>query len=161
MVLGKVISSMVIMDPNGSRDCCHDSSWFLAIQFVLSDEFSHLRPEQRQALLHEGTGPRVMTAYVEIIFDNSDGRIPVSYHGLTFPVWLGIFFFRLKEMRFRCGVWLAPKKMPTSLIRRTSLVKMWWICSNLPVSRDPTRTTLSNRERWVTNFSSTFDYIIF
>ena len=50
----------------------------LAIQFVLSDEFSHLRPEQRQALLHEGTGPRVITAYVEIIFDNTDGRLPVS-----------------------------------------------------------------------------------
>lgn len=49
----------------------------LAIQFVLSDEFSHLRPEQRQALLHEGTGPRVVTAYVEIIFDNTDNRLPV------------------------------------------------------------------------------------
>ena len=36
-----------------------------------SDEYSHLRPEQRQALLHEGTGPRVISAYVEIIFDNS------------------------------------------------------------------------------------------
>lgn len=52
--------------------------FFLAIQFVLSDEFSHLRPEQRQALLHEGTGPRVLNAYVEIIFDNSDNRLPVS-----------------------------------------------------------------------------------
>lgn len=51
---------------------------FIAIQFVLSDEFSHLRPEQRQALLHEGTGPRVVSAYVEIIFDNSDARVPVS-----------------------------------------------------------------------------------
>ncbi|KAH8018335.1 hypothetical protein HPB51_003056 [Rhipicephalus microplus] len=49
-----------------------------AIQFVLSDEFSHLRPEQRQALLHEGTGPRVLNAYVEIIFDNSDNRLPVD-----------------------------------------------------------------------------------
>lgn len=57
--------------------------YYLAIQFVLSDEFSHLRPEQRQALLHEGTGPRVMTAYVEIIFDNSDGRIPVSCLGFN------------------------------------------------------------------------------
>jgi hypothetical protein len=37
---------------------------FLAIQFVLSDEFSHLRPEQRQALLHEGTGPRVISALI-------------------------------------------------------------------------------------------------
>lgn len=49
----------------------------IAIQFVLSDEFSHLRPEQRQALLHEGTGPRVVSAYVEIIFDNTDNRLPV------------------------------------------------------------------------------------
>lgn len=30
-------------------------SVFLAIQFVLSDEFSHLRPEQRLALLHVST----------------------------------------------------------------------------------------------------------
>jgi len=45
---------------------------------VLSDEFSHMREEQRQALLHEGTGQRVISAFVEIIFDNSDNRIPVS-----------------------------------------------------------------------------------
>ncbi|EDV20861.1 uncharacterized protein TRIADDRAFT_64300 [Trichoplax adhaerens] len=50
----------------------------IAIQFVLSDEFSHLRPEQRQQLLHEGTGPRVVSAFVEIVFDNSDGRIPIE-----------------------------------------------------------------------------------
>ena len=29
-------------------------------------------------LSQEGTGPRVVSAYVEIIFDNSDNRIPVS-----------------------------------------------------------------------------------
>ena len=52
-------------------------AFLLAIQFVLSDEFSHLREEQRQALLHESTGPRVISAYVEIVFDNSDNRIPV------------------------------------------------------------------------------------
>merc|ERR1711972_429297 len=28
--------------------------------------------------LHEGTGPRVISAYVEIIFDNSDGRLPID-----------------------------------------------------------------------------------
>ncbi|KAL5470715.1 hypothetical protein EMCRGX_G028721 [Ephydatia muelleri] len=49
-----------------------------AIQFVLSDEFNHMRPEERQQLLHEGTGPRVVSAYVEIIFDNSDNRIPIE-----------------------------------------------------------------------------------
>lgn len=46
---------------------------------MLSDEYSHLRPEQRQGLLHEGTGPRVVSAYVEIIFDNSDARVPVRF----------------------------------------------------------------------------------
>jgi structural maintenance of chromosome 3 (chondroitin sulfate proteoglycan 6) len=55
----------------------NDSIHTTAIQFVLSDEFSHLRPEQRQALLHEGTGPRVLTGFVEIIFDNSDSRFPI------------------------------------------------------------------------------------
>src|SRR6266480_2914724 len=30
--------------------------------------------EERQALLHEGSGSAVMSAYVEIIFDNSDER---------------------------------------------------------------------------------------
>lgn len=46
-----------------------------AIQFVLSDEFSHLKAEQRQGLIHEGTGDRVTTASVEIVFDNADHRI--------------------------------------------------------------------------------------
>ncbi|XP_064630415.1 structural maintenance of chromosomes protein 3-like [Lineus longissimus] len=64
----------VVVGRNGSGK----SNFFYAIQFVLSDEFSHLRPEQRQALLHEGTGPRVISAYVEIIFDNSDNRIPID-----------------------------------------------------------------------------------
>ncbi|XP_025093657.1 structural maintenance of chromosomes protein 3-like [Pomacea canaliculata] len=64
----------VIVGRNGSGK----SNFFYAIQFVLSDEFSHMRPEQRQALLHEGTGPRVITAFVEVIFDNSDNRIPIE-----------------------------------------------------------------------------------
>lgn len=54
-----------------------------AIQFVLSDEFTHMRPEQRQALLHEGAGSRTMSAYVEIIFDNTDNRVPVSVKKLN------------------------------------------------------------------------------
>lgn len=49
--------------------------YFSAIQFVLSDEFSHLKAEQRQGLIHEGTGDRVTTASVEIVFDNTDHRI--------------------------------------------------------------------------------------
>ena len=34
--------------------------------------------EERQGLLHEGTGSAVNVAYVEIIFDNSDGRFPTD-----------------------------------------------------------------------------------
>uniref|UniRef100_A0A6A7FP57 Structural maintenance of chromosomes protein 3 n=1 Tax=Hirondellea gigas TaxID=1518452 RepID=A0A6A7FP57_9CRUS len=64
----------VVVGRNGSGK----SNFFSAIQFVLSDEYSHLRAEQRQALLHEGTGPRVISAFVEIIFDNADGRIPID-----------------------------------------------------------------------------------
>ncbi|XP_055370824.1 structural maintenance of chromosomes protein 3 [Condylostylus longicornis] len=64
----------VVVGRNGSGK----SNFFYAIQFVLSDEFTHLRPEQRQSLLHEGTGARVISAYVEIIFDNSDNRVPID-----------------------------------------------------------------------------------
>ncbi|XP_065216528.1 structural maintenance of chromosomes protein 3 [Planococcus citri] len=64
----------VVVGRNGSGK----SNFFYAIQFVLSDEFSNLRPEQRHALLHEGTGPRVASAYVEIIFDNKDNRLPIE-----------------------------------------------------------------------------------
>ncbi|CAG9822671.1 unnamed protein product [Phaedon cochleariae] len=65
----------VVVGRNGSGK----SNFFYAIQFVLSDEYAHLRPEQRQALLHEGTGPRVVSAYVEIIFDNADSRVPIEH----------------------------------------------------------------------------------
>ncbi|KAG6486834.1 hypothetical protein ZIOFF_055414 [Zingiber officinale] len=50
----------------------------LAIRFVLSDLFQNLRSDDRHALLHEGAGHQVVSAFVEIVFDNSDNRIPVS-----------------------------------------------------------------------------------
>ncbi|CAJ0937278.1 unnamed protein product, partial [Mesorhabditis belari] len=62
----------VIVGRNGSGK----SNFFFAIQFVLSEEFAHLRPEQRMSVIHEGTGPRISSARVEIVFDNSDRRIP-------------------------------------------------------------------------------------
>ncbi|VDK54762.1 unnamed protein product [Anisakis simplex] len=61
----------VVVGRNGSGK----SNFFLAIQFVLSDEFSHLRSDHRQGLIHEGTGEKVSTARVEIVFDNMDRRI--------------------------------------------------------------------------------------
>jgi structural maintenance of chromosome 3 (chondroitin sulfate proteoglycan 6) len=38
----------------------------------------HLRQEERQQLLHEGAGANVMSAFVEVVFDNSDGRMTVE-----------------------------------------------------------------------------------
>ncbi|PPD67088.1 hypothetical protein GOBAR_DD36035 [Gossypium barbadense] len=54
------------------------TNFFHAIRFVLSDLFQNLRSEDRHALLHEGAGHQVLSAFVEIVFDNSDNRIPVD-----------------------------------------------------------------------------------
>ena len=62
------------MGANGSGK----SNLFHAIRFVLSDIFASLRADQRQKLLHEGAGHAVMSAYAEIVFDNSDNRLPVD-----------------------------------------------------------------------------------
>ena len=62
----------VIVGHNGSGK----SNFFAAIRFVLSDAYTQMGREERQALLHEGTGPAVMSAFVEVIFDNSDDRFP-------------------------------------------------------------------------------------
>lgn len=64
----------VIVGRNGSGK----SNFFFAIQFVLSDEFTNMGPDERQQLLHEGSGARVVSAFVEIIFDNSDSRLPID-----------------------------------------------------------------------------------
>ncbi|KAK9760028.1 Structural maintenance of chromosomes protein 3, partial [Basidiobolus ranarum] len=64
----------VIVGRNGSGK----SNFFAAIRFVLSDAYTNMGREERQALLHEGTGPATMSAYVEIIFDNNDNRFPTG-----------------------------------------------------------------------------------
>ncbi|KAK8641314.1 hypothetical protein V6N13_010727 [Hibiscus sabdariffa] len=63
-----------VVGANGSGK----TNFFHAIRFVLSDLFQNLRSEDRHALLHEGAGHQVVSAFVEIIFDNSDNRIPVD-----------------------------------------------------------------------------------
>ncbi|KAK5078948.1 Structural maintenance of chromosomes protein 3 [Lithohypha guttulata] len=61
----------VIVGRNGSGK----SNFFAAIRFVLGDAYSHgLSREERQGLIHEGSGSSVMSAYVEIVFDNSKDR---------------------------------------------------------------------------------------
>ncbi|XWS71366.1 hypothetical protein CRYUN_Cryun03dG0132600 [Craigia yunnanensis] len=63
-----------VVGANGSGK----TNFFYAIRFVLSDLFQNLRSEDRHALLHEGAGHQVLSAFVEIVFDNSDNRIPVD-----------------------------------------------------------------------------------
>lgn len=45
---------------------------------MLSDAYTQMSREERQGLLHEGSGSAVLSAYVEIIFDNSDDRFPTG-----------------------------------------------------------------------------------
>ncbi|KAG5726886.1 Chromosome segregation protein sudA [Termitomyces sp. T112] len=66
----------VVVGRNGSGK----SNFFAAIRFVLSDAYTSMSKEERQALLHEGvTVTTTMSAYVEIVFDNSDNRFPTGH----------------------------------------------------------------------------------
>ncbi|KAI5450826.1 Structural maintenance of chromosomes protein 3 [Naganishia albida] len=65
----------VVVGRNGSGK----SNFFMAIRFVLGDAYEKMSREERAGLLHEGTGKTTtLSAFVEIVFDNSDGRFPTS-----------------------------------------------------------------------------------
>lgn len=67
----------VVVGRNGSGK----SNVFDAIQFVVSDKYWLLRKELRQRLLHEGPGQDMSaaaSAYVEVLFDNTDHRFPIE-----------------------------------------------------------------------------------
>ncbi|BGP07249.1 Structural maintenance of chromosomes protein 3 [Rhodotorula toruloides] len=69
------------------------SNFFSAIRFVLSDAYTSLSREERQALLHEGgggAGGATMSAFVEIEFDNSDGRFPTNKPSLLLRRTIGL-----------------------------------------------------------------------
>ncbi|KAG9246730.1 putative chromosome segregation protein sudA [Calycina marina] len=76
----------VIVGRNGSGK----SNFFAAIRFVLSDAYSSMGREERQALLHEGSGSAVTSAYVEVIFDNSDERFPTGKDELILRRTIGL-----------------------------------------------------------------------
>ncbi|KAL1847198.1 Structural maintenance of chromosomes protein 3 [Paecilomyces lecythidis] len=76
----------VIVGRNGSGK----SNFFAAIRFVLSDAYTQMGREERQALLHEGSGSAVMSAYVEVIFDNSDDRFPTGRPELVLRRTIGL-----------------------------------------------------------------------
>ncbi|KAJ1306154.1 hypothetical protein OPQ81_010865 [Rhizoctonia solani] len=65
----------VVVGRNGSGK----SNFFAAIRFVLSDAYTSMSKQERQSLLHEGTSTaQTMSAYVEVVFDNSDNRFPTG-----------------------------------------------------------------------------------
>jgi len=65
----------VVVGRNGSGK----SNLFDAVQFaLLSPKFWSLRSEERQSLLHEGSGAAAVNAFVEIVFDNSDNRFSID-----------------------------------------------------------------------------------
>ncbi|TPX67208.1 hypothetical protein SpCBS45565_g03913 [Spizellomyces sp. 'palustris'] len=64
----------VVVGRNGSGK----SNFFWAIRFALNDAYSHMTREERQSLLHEGTGPATLSAFVEVVFDNTDQRFPTG-----------------------------------------------------------------------------------
>ena len=76
----------VVVGRNGSGK----SNFFDAVRFVLSDTYASLRAEERVALLHEGAGASVLSAYVEILFDNSDGRLPFDKDEVTLRRMVGL-----------------------------------------------------------------------
>ena len=81
----KTYRDQVIVGPMSSKDNVvvgqnghGKSNFFSAIMFVLSDKFSNIRQEEKQRLIHEGAAEPVDSACVEIILDNSDGRLPID-----------------------------------------------------------------------------------
>lgn len=71
----------LVLGKNGSGK----SNLLDAISFVLTDKYAGLVGEERIKLLHEGAGAKIAQADVEVVFDNSDKRIPVrrNTHNLS------------------------------------------------------------------------------
>lgn len=73
--------SNVVVGRNGSGK----SNFFAAVRFVLGNAYQSMSREERQALLYDSSGATsaTLSAYVEVTFDNSDGRFPTSGDELT------------------------------------------------------------------------------
>jgi chromosome segregation ATPase len=67
----------IIVGRNGAGK----SNFFNAISFVLGDDYSNMGASARNDLLHTGAGASVVRAFVEIVFDNSDGQSRLASGG--------------------------------------------------------------------------------
>ena len=93
------------------------------------DIFSSLRSDERQKLLHEGAGHAVMSAYAEIVFDNSDNRLPVDR----------------EEVRLRRNIGLKKDEyyLDKKHITKAEVINLL----SLRIFAAPTHTTASSRVR--------------
>lgn len=75
----------VIVGKNGSGK----SNFFAAVRFVLHDSYARLMGDQKQALLHDH-GASGLSGYVEIVFDNAEGRFPNNRETATIRRTVGL-----------------------------------------------------------------------
>ncbi|EFI27235.1 hypothetical protein CC1G_15063 [Coprinopsis cinerea okayama7 len=77
----------VVVGRNGSGK----SNFFAAIRFVLSDAYTSMSREERVSLLHEGVSDSAtLSAFVEIVFDNSDNRFPTGHDEVVLRRTIGL-----------------------------------------------------------------------
>lgn len=102
----------IIVGRNGSGK----SNFFNAVHFVLSQKYARISAEERQKLLHEGTGRGVMTAFVEVVFDNSDGRFPNDNKEVSIRRTIG-----LKKDEYRIDGKTVPQKEFFSMLETAGI----------------------------------------
>ncbi|WRT67771.1 uncharacterized protein IL334_004744 [Kwoniella shivajii] len=128
----------VVVGRNGSGK----SNFFSAIRFVLSDQYTKMNREERQRLLHEGTSTTTtMSAYVEIVFDNTDGRFPTGRPELVLRRTIG-----LKKDEYSLDRKSASKSEVDQLLESAGFSKSnpYYI---VPQGRITHLTNMNDRER--------------
>ncbi|WVQ73216.1 hypothetical protein IAR50_002782 [Cryptococcus sp. DSM 104548] len=128
----------VVVGRNGSGK----SNFFSAIRFVLSDQYTKLSREERQRLLHEGTSTQTtLSAYVEVVFDNADGRFPTGRPELVLRRTIG-----LKKDEYSLDRKSASKSEVDQLLESAGFSKAnpYYI---VPQGRITHLTNMNDRER--------------
>ncbi|WVR06340.1 hypothetical protein IAU60_003371 [Kwoniella sp. DSM 27419] len=128
----------VVVGRNGSGK----SNFFSAIRFVLSDQYTKMSREERQRLLHEGTSTSTtLSAYVEIVLDNADGRFPTGRPELVLRRTIG-----LKKDEYSLDRKSASKSEVDQLLESAGFSKSnpYYI---VPQGRITHLTNMNDRER--------------